>query len=124
MHRSLTRRFAAWLAIVAMGLNGLWPLLANAAPLEFVAPVCSMVGTTVAVDAAGMPAQPAPAKSFAPHCPFCTTGSDHSPALTGSSQNAVLQRALTTQPPVADASLPPSVVRLFADPRGPPASPL
>lgn len=120
MRRSLTRRFAAWLAILAMGLNGLWPLLANAAPAEFVAPVCSMVGTAIAVDAAGMPAQPAPAKSLAPHCPFCSTGSDHNPALATAETFAFAAPEPVARPQIAVISPKYSFVVLAAPPRGPP----
>ena len=121
MRSTLTRTFATWLAILAMGLNGLWPLLANAAPREFVAPLCSMVGTTMAVDASGMPAQPAPAKSPAPHCPFCSTSSDHNPALATVGVIALappvaqFQRAIIVAEPAA------SSVVLAASPRGPPS---
>ena len=121
MQRSLTRRFAAWLAIVAMGFNGLWPLLANAAPLEFSAPVCSMVGTTVAVDAAGMPAQPAPAKSFAPHCPFCSIGSDHNPALATAETTAFVPPVSCVEPLLALTARNSSFAVLAAHPRGPPS---
>ena len=120
----MKRRLTAWLAIFGMVLNALWPLLATAAPREFVAPVCSMVGTTVAVDAAGMPAQPAPAKSPAPHCPFCTTGSDHNPALATA-------QTIAFAPPVAAVRVPAPVAEhgsyfliLAAHPRGPPANPI
>ena len=121
MRSTLTRTFATWLAILAMGLNGLWPLLANAAPREFVAPLCSMVGTTMAVDASGMPAQPAPATSSAPHCPFCSTSSDHNPALATVGVIALappvaqFQRAIIVTEPAA------SSVVLAAAPRGPPS---
>ena len=121
MRRSLTRRFAAWLAILAMGLNGLWPLLANAAPVEFVAPICSMVGTTVAVDAGGMPVEPAPAKSPAPHCPFCSTGSDHNPALATAETIAFAVPESMPQPLVSDFAPKSSFTVLAASQRGPPS---
>jgi len=121
MRRSLTRTFAAWLAILAMGLNGLWPLLANAAPVEFVAPICSMVGTTAAADAGGMPMQPAPAKSPAPHCPFCSTGSDHNPALATAEAIAFAVPESTPQPLASVFAQNSSFVLLAAHPRGPPS---
>ncbi|NBR26807.1 MAG: DUF2946 domain-containing protein [Betaproteobacteria bacterium] len=121
MRRSLTRTFAAWLAILAMGLNGLWPLLANAAPAEFVAPICSMVGTTAAVDAGGMPMQPAPVKSPAPHCPFCSTGSDHNPALATAEFVAFAAPESMPQPLVSVFARQSSFVVLAAPPRGPPS---
>jgi len=124
MRRSLTRTFAAWLAILAMGLNGLWPLLANAAPAEFVAPICSMVGTTMAVDAGGLPMQPAPAKSPAPHCPFCSTGSDHSPALPAAESIAFAPAVAAIQPLPAVTAQVSTCVVLAAHPRGPPSLPI
>lgn len=117
----MNRRLAAWLAIFGMVLNALWPLLANAALAEFSAPVCSMVGTMSAPDGYNLPAPTAPAKSPAPHCPFCTFGADHSPALASA---AVLAFA----PPPELARLLVIVVEYFpsfvfptAPPRGPPA---
>ena len=104
-----------------MGLNGLWPLLANAAPVEFSAPLCSMVGTTVAVDAAGMPAPPAPVKSPAPHCPFCSTGSDHNPALATAETISFAAPESQPQLLIAVAAQETSIVILAAPPRGPPA---
>ena len=121
MRSTLTRTFATWLAILAMGLNGLWPLLANAAPREFVAPLCSMVGTTMAVDASGMPAQPAPAKSPAAHCPFCSTGSDHHPALAPAGVIAFAPPVAQFQRSIIVAEPAASSVVLAAAPRGPPS---
>ena len=117
----MNRSFATWLAILAMALNGLWPLLANAAPAEFSAPVCSMVGTMSAPDGYSMPAPTAPAKSPAPHCPFCSTSSDHNPALATVGVIALappvaqFQRAIIVAEPAA------SSVVLAAAPRGPPS---
>jgi hypothetical protein len=120
MQRLTTRRFAAWLAIVAMGLNGLWPLLANAAPVEFSAPICSMAGTTVAVDAGGIPVQPAPAKSPAPHCPYCGS-SNHHAALTNSAYSLFEASTVIVKPWVVSNGFFPSFVILAAHPRGPPS---
>ena len=121
MRRSTTRRFAAWLAFVAIALNGLWPLLANAAPRDFVAPICSMVGTTAAADASGIPLPTAPAKSPAPHCPFCTTGSDHNPALATAETVAFAAPESMPQPRVSVFVPESSFVVLAAPPRGPPS---
>ena len=120
MRTTFTRTFATWLAILAMGLNGLWPLLANAAPREFVAPLCSMVGSTMAVDASGMPAQPAPAKSPAAHCPFCSTGGDHNPALATVGVVAFVSPVARFQHAMIVAEPAASFVVLAAAPRGPP----
>ncbi len=120
LRNSTKRRFIAWLAILAMGLNGLWPLLATAAPVEFSAPICSMAGTTMAPDAYSLPAQPAPAKSPAPHCPFCTGGSDHNPALA-TSKTLAFAPAAVVPPLLAVVAVSPSFIFLAAHPRGPPS---
>lgn len=121
MRRSGTRRFAAWLALAAIALNGLWPLLANAAPRDFAAPICSMVGTTTAVDATGTPLPAAPAKSPAPHCPFCTTGSDYNPGLATAETVAFAVPESMPQPLVSGFVPESSFVVLAAPPRGPPS---
>ena len=117
----MKRIFTTWLAILAMALNGLWPLLAHAAPKQFVAPVCSMVGTTAAQAADGGTPLPAPVKLTAPHCPFCNLGGDQSTALPASHFHvfALLQFSVPLRllPVVAQFSL----VPLAAHPRGPPA---
>src|SRR5258708_1552852 len=105
-----------------MVLNALWPLLANAGPQDFSAPICSMVGTKAMPAAAGgLPLNPAPGKLSAPHCPFCMGVSDQTPALT-SHAGVVLDTSLVDAPPITLVSSQPLFFSsLAAQPRGPPA---
>jgi hypothetical protein len=103
-----------------MTLNGLWPLLAHAAPRQFVAPVCSMVGTTAAQAMAGNVPPPAPLKLTAPHCPFCNLGGDHSPALPAAHNPAFAQLPSAVPPGLLPVVAPFSLIPLAAHPRGPP----
>ena len=116
-------RFALWLAFAGMALNALWPLLANAGPRQFWAPMCSMVGTMSApANVDGGPAQPGPGKWVAPHCPFCLGAGDQTPALAADTTReiavaSVCMRSLATvrTPPLA-------LLYLRPDSRGPPGS--
>jgi len=103
-----------------MALNGLWPLLAHAAPKQFVAPVCSMVGTTAAQAADGGMPMPAPAKLTAPHCPFCSLGGDHSPVLAGALNPTFAKLHSAVPPRQLPVVAPFSLIPLAAAPRGPP----
>jgi len=64
------RKLAGWLAILAMALNALWPLIAQAKPVNLV-PVCTVGGVTHYVE---VPGAPAPADSQHEHCAFCFAG--------------------------------------------------
>jgi hypothetical protein len=117
----IKRKFAAWLAIFGMVLNALWPLLANAAPTEFAAPICSMVGTKSTLATSGLPFSPAPGKFSAPHCPFCPGVSDQAPALAPGLPIAIVVPVSNAQPVRAALVLPVSFLHLAARPRGPPS---
>lgn len=74
-----TRRFGCWLAILAMALNALWPLLAQAKPGDsgLLIEICTSTGMK------GFPADggenyPAP-KNLVPHCAFCSLGAGRAP---------------------------------------------
>lgn len=116
----MNRKLASWLAIFGMVLNALWPLLANAGPVEFAMPVCSAVGTTASAGLAGTPLQPAPGKLSAPHCPFCTSASDHQPALPVAAALLLPPPAESLSPLLAIEPIAPSFTLLSAHPRGPP----
>ena len=60
----------AWLAIVAMALNALWPLIAQAKP-SLLVPVCTVGGTTHYVE---IPGGTTPVDSQHEHCAFCFAG--------------------------------------------------
>jgi hypothetical protein len=70
------RPFAAWLAILAIALQALWPLLAQAKPKSVVlVPVCTVQGVTHYLE---LPAGSAPVEQKAAsqhdHCSFCSAG--------------------------------------------------
>ena len=117
----MNRKLASWLAIFGMVLNALWPLLANAGPAEFSAPVCSMVGTKAGPGFSGnLPAPSQPSKLSAPHCPFCTSVSDHHPALAVTAVLLFVPPLESLRPLVAVELVAPLFVLLAAPPRGPP----
>ena len=75
--RTTSSRFTVWLAILAMALNALWPLIANARPagVESLFEVCTTQGLkAVAGDASSQGDEGA--KHLQPHCPLCSLGSD------------------------------------------------
>ena len=76
LRKQSSRRFGFWLAILAMALNTLWPLLARAGGGSLVE-VCTSTGMKwIAAD--GGEQQPAQ-KRLAPHCEFCSLGADRAP---------------------------------------------
>jgi hypothetical protein len=80
-----------------------------------------MVGTTAAQAADGGMPMPAPAKLIAPHCPFCSLGGDHSPALASAAVLAVAPPPALARPQVIAVEYVPSFDFPTAPPRGPPA---
>src|SRR6266436_4827389 len=70
------RRAAAWIAILAIALQALWPLLAQAKPKSvLLVPVCTVQGVTHYVE---LPSGNAPVEQRAAsqhdHCSFCSLG--------------------------------------------------
>ena len=113
------KRLTAWLAVAAMALNALWPLLAHAGPAEFSAPVCTTSATAEFTSPAGTLPAP-PAKLNAPHCPFCGGAGVFvfaaPPAVVGFVP-------VEYESPARDAAASPQAFELFrAPPRGPPVS--
>ncbi len=109
-------RFASWLAIAAMALNALWPLLANAQPAGQASmfEVCTAEGIKfVSGDAGKAPAESG-ARHLQPHCALCSFGADKVPALA---------QAAFAVPVIVDASF--GIAQLAAlspgrlDPRSP-----
>lgn len=116
MNRSCT----AWLAIVALALNALWPLIANAGPVEFSVPVCTTGGSKVTPAGNGLPVSPTELK--APHCPFCGSAGGATAALVAAPL-AVIVIAAARERPVSHAFAPSySFDLIHAPPRGPPVS--
>ena len=66
------KKLATWLAIGAMALQALWPLVAQARPTVLV-PICAAGGVTHYIE---LPGGDAPSGApAAKHCPFCIVGS-------------------------------------------------
>jgi hypothetical protein len=68
-----SRRVAGWLAVLAMSLNALWPLVANAKPAWAFDPsieICTVGGATSIGGGEGAP-QPS-GNAHQPNCSFCT----------------------------------------------------
>jgi hypothetical protein len=123
-----SNRFAAWLAILGIALNALWPLLANASPRpdSFRAEICSLnnlkapQGISENIPPAQLPAEQHPLA----HCVFCASGVCAAP-LTGASFVVVVQVATANLKPYAADSRPGSAVTwLLAPSRAPPVLPL
>ena len=60
----------AWLAILAMALQALWPLIAQARPVTLV-PVCTVAGVTHYIE---LPDGKGPSDVHHKHCSFCVSG--------------------------------------------------
>jgi len=115
-------RSAAWLAVVAMVLQALWPLVAQAKPRSSVlVPVCTVQGITHYIELPGGKS-PVEEQSEAhhQHCSFCTFGGERvtlSPFL----QSIISARLEEAQPPQVDACELGSERSSNARPRAPPA---
>ena len=116
----MKRSLAAWFAIVAMALNALWPLIANAGPVEFSVPVCTTGGSKVTPAGNGLPVSPTELR--APHCPFCG-GAGGAMAALAAAPSAVIF-ASTAHERLASPVVAPSYSfdLIHAPPRGPPVS--
>src|SRR4051812_2566689 len=112
------RRLATWLALLGMTLNALWPLLANAGPADFSAPVCSTAHQGASGLLAGTPLPMSPAKKIAPHCAFC--GAGHSLAAMAPPEPGWFAAAVGEPPRQPPQSGSPTCQLLAANPRGPP----
>jgi len=116
------RRLPAYLAILAITLQALWPLLAQAKPKSVVlVPVCTVQGVThyIELPKGNVPVEQKAASQH-DHCSFCSAGGDR-----------IALAASRTEVPVASAAFgaPRSTVNPFlenqphqnARPRAPPA---
>ncbi len=117
----MQRRIVAWLAIFGIAFNAMWPLIANAAPVDIQAAICT---TNKATQAAQQPpAKQIPASSSLPHCPFCPGVSDSTPGVAAAPL-VVFERVIATVAAVvAGTTGPSSFTYPSAAPRGPPATP-
>jgi len=123
-HRTAVSR-AAWVAILAVALNALWPLLAQLKPGE--APplmqACDEAG--MQHDASGgKDSPPADSSPLMPHCAFCTLASGGFAVLVAGSINAVLQLTDTEESWAAFPEVRPLALLSYsqAHPRAPPSS--
>ena len=107
----MKRRFVAWLAVFGIAFNALWPLLANAAPVDLQMTICTTDKSAQA------------AQLDLPHCPFCLGVSDTTPGVA--SAHAVFYERVVTllAATVPGASGAASFTHPSAAPRGPPALP-
>ena len=108
------RKTASWLAILAMALNALWPLIAQAKP-SLLVPVCTVAGVTHYIE---IPGGTTPVDSQHEHCTFCFAGAalPATPVLPGVDRTSLLS-------PKAASFTPPSFVVVSADARAPPLLP-
>ena len=115
----MNRRITAWLAIAALALNALWPLLAQAGPAEFALSWCSAAGAKAG------PVLPAPEspKLRAAQCPFCAGAGDAGLALSGCPLEARVVDGADVAATGTQSSLVFFATYLAASPRGPPALP-
>src|SRR6266446_5803864 len=91
---------AVYLAVLAIALQALWPLLAQAKPRNAVlVPVCTVQGVThyIELPSSGTPAEERAASQH-DHCSFCSFGGERA-ALSPFLQPAVSTRLEEAQPP-------------------------
>jgi hypothetical protein len=109
------KKLATWLAISAMALNALWPLIAQAKP-PLLVPVCTVGGTTHYIE---LPGGSTPVDSQHEHCTFCFAGAalPATHVLHGVDGASFLS-------PKAVSFTPRSFIVVSADARAPPVFPL
>ncbi len=120
-----TRRRLAWIAALAMMLNALWPVIAQAkpGPAPTLQEVCTSAGLQkIAVDASA-PVDHSSGGKASPHCAFCSFGNDQV-ALPSARIVAVVHADVAAQPiPIVRVvPLPEPPSRSSAQPRAPPYS--
>lgn len=118
------RRLNAWIALLAMALNALWPVIAQAkpGPSPTLQEVCTSAGLQkIAVDV-DQPADHSAGGKASPHCAFCSLGSD-SLALLPSTHAAiaVVVQVRDSLPVHYEAPLAERYVLSSAPPRAPPS---
>ena len=117
----MNRRIVTWFAILGIAFNALWPLVANAAPVDIQATICTTNKASQATQQ--QPAKQVPASSSLPHCPFCLGVSDHTPALTAAPAVDYARVISTFAAVLAGTSGGTSFTHPSAAPRGPPLLP-
>jgi len=117
----MQRRLLAWLAIFGIACNALWPLVANAAPIDIDATICTAGKTASAAQSA--PVKGIPASSSLPHCPFCLGVSDSTPGLAAAPVVFYDRVVATLSAAIAGTFGAATFTHPSAAPRGPPATP-
>ena len=116
------RKLTAWIAILAMALNALWPLVAQARPAQKpdLHELCTAAGIQYVAVAGEVPAGQKSGTAM-PHCAFCSLGADRvaiAPLVQiGVAHDRDVREAV---PHGLDAPLPESFSRSSAQPRAPP----
>jgi len=69
----VNRRIVAWIAMLAITLNAMWPVMAHASPRTFTPEICSInpAGALAPSGSYGTDFPDAPGKLSATHCPLC-----------------------------------------------------
>jgi hypothetical protein len=116
------RPVAVYFAFLAIALQALWPLLAQAKPKNVVlVPVCTVQGVTHYVE---LPGNSAPVEQHAAsqhdHCSFCSFGGDRV-ALSPFLQPAISTKLEDARPSAFSVRELRSEKSLSARPRAPPA---
>jgi hypothetical protein len=111
------RSFASWLAILAMALNALWPLLSQAKPRSVtLVPLCTVGGETHYLE---LPAGKSPLEqrsaAHGEHCSYCTLG-----ALPATLAFLSSEKHVSAPPAQFQAQLAETPVFLSGRPRAPP----
>jgi hypothetical protein len=113
---------AVYLAVLAISLQALWPLLAQAKPKSVVlVPVCTVQGVThyIELPSGGTPAEKHAASQH-DHCSFCSFGGERA-AASPFLQSIISTRIEEAQPLHVDACELRSERPSNARPRAPPA---
>jgi hypothetical protein len=117
-------RFSAWLAILVMALNALWPLVAHAKPVGFspMSEICSTDGLKMVSAPADQAPDDSAAKHLQPHCSLCSFGTDKVSAPPSASLKVPADTLLGYRSIVPESSAEVrSHVRHDARPRAPPS---
>src|SRR4030088_2739506 len=115
-------RFVSWIAVLAMALNALWPLIAQAKPRSVtLVPVCTVQGVTHYIELPGGNS-PLEQKSSAQHehCSYCSFGGERV-ALPPLLQSIALIDVQEAQPVHVEHRCSRREKTFSARPRAPPA---
>ena len=119
----LRHRYSTWIAILAMTLNALWPMLAQAkpGPAPTLHEVCTASGMQSVAVPGDVPADQQSSAKASPHCAFCSLDTDLL-AIPPADQSCIARITLIRVAVTAtrDSPVPDSDSRSPALPRAPP----